>query len=288
MRITCTVAFWTATYVQWQPITALPSSPGESLGCSRTNSTTCWINFTFSPPSCGKTQNLLWSHLVCEGKGQRGAKLRRAPYGWMRFHRGTLSVAGLNPWAVTVISAAAESEKKFPQLLPLSASDRQSVTEWNAEESAPAPHWPCHILSSHVFLSLHHPSSIHPSALSDVCLYTFTEHHPPPPRSGRHSNGWFRKGGRVSQRSCCSAPCGAFTGYFCFCAAFMALPCWQFRWLSHKLISHTKAVCLLLLKDTIRITIYAIVHLFPVTICTCLVFPLLKEGWILFLLKPKV
>lgn len=180
MRITCTVAFWTATYVQWQPITALPSSPGESLGCSRTNSTTCWINFTFSPPSCGKTQNLLWSHLVCEGKGQRGAKLRRAPYGWMRFHRGTLSVAGLNPWAVTVISAAAESEKKFPQLLPLSASDRQSVTEWNAEESAPAPHWPCHILSSHVFLSLHHPSSIHPSALSDVCLYTFTEHHPPP------------------------------------------------------------------------------------------------------------
>lgn len=287
MRITCTVAFWTAIYVQWQPITALPSPhPG---GVSRLfknesiQSTTCWINFTFSPPLRRKRQNLLWRHL-------RGAELRKAPYGWMRFHRGTLSVAGLNPWAVTVISAATESEKKFPQLLPLFASDRQSVTQWIAEESAPAPRWPCHILSEHIFLYLHHPSSKHPSALSNVCLFTFTEHHtrPPPPCSGRHRNGWFRKGGRVSQSSCCSAPCGAFTGYFCFCAAFMALTCWQFRWLSHKLISHTKAVCSLSSKDTIGVKIYAIIHLCPVKICSCSVFPLLKEAWILFLLKHKV
>lgn len=99
----------------------------------------------------------------------------------MRFHRGTLSVDGLNPWAMTVIFPATEWGKKTPSvwltqwMLLLSASDCQSVTDWNAEESAPAAHWPS--------TSLYHPSlniSIHPPKVSNVCLFTFTEYLPPP------------------------------------------------------------------------------------------------------------
>lgn len=101
--------------------------------------------------------------------------------------------------------------------------------------------------------TVHHPSI---RALKCLSLY-FHWASLPPSRSGRHSNGWFRKGGRVSQSSCCSAPCGAFTGYFCFCAAFMALTCWRFRWLSHKLINYTTVVCSLPLKDTLRVKIYS-------------------------------
>lgn len=113
----------------------------------------------------------------------------------MRFHRGTLSEAGLNPWAMTVISAAIQSEKKFPQLLQLSASHRQSVTGWNAEESALTPHWPRHILSSRLSLSLHlcHPSIIYPSfhpsvhppihALKCLSLHFHRASLPPPPPS---------------------------------------------------------------------------------------------------------
>lgn len=84
--------------------------PGVSSGCSRTSqSRVQLVEFNnFFPPWRRNAQNLQSSEviLISEQGGHRGADLRKAPYGWMGFLRGMLSVAGLNPWAMTVISAA--------------------------------------------------------------------------------------------------------------------------------------------------------------------------------------
>lgn len=93
---------------------------------------------------------------------------------------------------MTVIWAAIESEKS-PQclslllwMLLLFASDCQSVTDCDVEESAPAPHWPCHIPLSPVLqyicpphLSIY-PFMFLPPGFSNVCLFTFTKHILPP------------------------------------------------------------------------------------------------------------
>lgn len=222
-------------------------------------------------------QSLLWSHLICEEKGQRGAELRKAPYGWMRFHRGTLSVSGLNPWAVTVISAATESGKKFPQLLPLSASDRQSVTKWNAEESAPAPHWPCHILSSRILLYLtitNHPSPIHPSPLSNVCLFTFTEHHPPPLHLALVATE-TADSGRVG--GCLRAHAALPHAVLSQDISASVLLLWPWHAdSSGGWVTYLSATQRLFVRCPRRIRLGL----------KCI--PVLKEGWILFLLKHKV
>lgn len=110
---------------------------------------------------------------------------------WDFTERHCQCLDGLNPWAMTVIWAAIDSEKS-PQCLCLSlwmlllfASDCQSVTDCDVEESAPAPHWPCHVPLSPIPQYICPP--IHPSIpscfyhrVSNVCLFTFTEHLPPP------------------------------------------------------------------------------------------------------------
>lgn len=102
-------------------------------------------------------------------------------------------VDGLNPWAMTANWSPIDSEKS-PQCLSLSlwmpllfASDCQSVTDCDVEESAPAPRWPCHIPLSPTSPYTPPPPSIRPSILScfshqvsNVCLFTFTERLPPP------------------------------------------------------------------------------------------------------------
>lgn len=191
--------------------------------------------------------------------------------GWMRINCRCLD--GLNPLSRVRDLAAIESEKWKKNPLGVFVSltvDAAVVCLWlsichglwcwgigpGSLLTLPHPF----ITHASIYLS---PPSIHPPIpflhvsptgfemfVSSLSLST------PPPRSGRHRNGWFRKGGRVSQSSCCSAPCSAFTVHFCFCAAFMALICWQFRWLSQMLyncIRHTKAVCSVPSEDVLGI-----------------------------------
>lgn len=145
-------------------------------------------------------------------------------------------------------------EWKIPTVLYLSlwklmlfASICQSVTDCDVQESDPAPHWPYHIpFSIYPSIQLSIPSCFSHWAFKCLSLHFLQASPSTPLCSGRHRNGWFRKGGWVSQSSCCSAPCGAFTVHFCFFTVFMALICWQFRWLSEMLdncINDTKTVC---------------------------------------------
>lgn len=240
--------------------------------------TTCWINFSsfqvclwsksYSATTYLKAVSFVYKEIQHFEKAE-----------WDFTERHCQCVDGLHPWAMTVIWPAIESEKSSQCLflslwmLLLFASDCQSVTDCDVEASAPAPHWPCHIPLSPIYLSTH-PSvrpSIYPSFhVSPTGFQMFvslphTALPSTPLRSGRHRNGWFRKGGRVSQSSCCAAPCGAFTVHFCFCAAFMALICWQFRWLSQMLYNHinyTKAVCSIPSKDIFGILSLALSFMF--------------------------
>lgn len=106
----------------------------------------------------------------------------------MRFHRGTLSEAGLNPWAMTVISAAIESEK-IPSVVAvvcLSPSICHRLKCWGISSNSPLTPPHPFITPFSLYISAIHPSfihpSIHPSALSNVCLFTSTSItlHPPP------------------------------------------------------------------------------------------------------------
>lgn len=169
---------------------------------------------------------------------------------------------------MNVIYAAIDSEKNplsvclsLWMLLLLTATDHQSVRPgwcWGIGPSSPLTLPQPFIADPSIYPTIH--LSVPPTGFN--CLSLHFHRTPPstPLRAGRHRNGWFRKGGRVSQSSCCYAPCSAFTVHFCFCAAFMALICWQFRWLSHNLISHTKAVCLAPLEDVYRIRSCIVIH----------------------------
>lgn len=206
MRITCAVAFWTAIYVWWQLITAPPPLlPPQGLsGCSRTSqSRVQLVEFNnFFPPSCRNAQNLQSSEviLISEQEGQRGAELRNAPYGWMGFLRGMLSVAGLNPWAMTVISAAIESEK-IPSVVAvvcLSPSICHWLKCWGISSSSPlTPPHPFITRFSLYISAIHHPSAhppIHPHSQMVVSsLSPSITLHPPPlwsPQKRLIQEGW--------------------------------------------------------------------------------------------------
>lgn len=169
---------------------------------------------------------------------------------------------------MNVIYAAIDSEKNPLSvclslwMLLLTATDRQSVRPgwcWGIGPSSPLTQPQPFIADPSIYPTIH--LSVPPAGFN--CLSLHFHRTPPstPLRAGRHRNGWFRKGGRVSQSSCCYAPCSAFTVHFCFCAAFMALICWQFRWLSHNLINHTKAVRLAPLEDVYRIRSCIVIHI---------------------------
>lgn len=104
---------------------------------------------------------------------------------------------------MTVIWAAIESEKSLQCLcrslwmLLLFASGCQSVTDCDVEESAPAPHWPCHIPLSPISIPSSNPSipSCFSHRLSNVCLFAShcTTLHPPPiwsPQKRLIQEGW--------------------------------------------------------------------------------------------------
>lgn len=201
--------------------------------------------------------------MICLKRGQRNTILWIKAYGWMRFHRDTLSVFRWFKPLSHDRDLGCHWQRKFPSVFAAVVCLQLSICHCcDVEKTAQAPHWLCHLLFSpnlqYICTDIHpsiHPSMFLPPGLK-LSLHFY--HAPPstPLRSGRHRNGWFRKGGRVSQSSCCFAPCGAFTVHFCFCAAFMALICWQFRWLSQMLyncISYTKPVCSLPSKDMFRI-----------------------------------
>lgn len=83
----------------------------------------------------------------------------------MRFHRGTLSEAGLNPWAMTVISAARECEK-IPSVVAvvcLSPSICHRLKCWGISSNSPLTPPHPFITPFSLYISAFHPSSTHPS-----------------------------------------------------------------------------------------------------------------------------
>lgn len=173
------------------------------------------------------------------------------PYGRIRFHRETLS---LSRWFGPLshdrdLGCHWAGKKPLCVCLPrcgcccLFASDCQSVSRvWSRGISGGSPLTLPHPFITHRSIDLS-PSSLHPSFhlslhvspnglqmfVSSLSRERLSPSLPPslpppstPPCAGRHRNGWFRKGGRVSQSSRCSAPCSAFTVHICFCAAFTA------------------------------------------------------------------
>lgn len=113
-----------------------------------------------------------------------------APHGWMRFHRGTLSAYRWfkppEPWMWSMLPWTV---KKIPLVfvshcgccccwLPLTVN---LSGQGDAEESAPAPYWPCRSPLSPIPQYIRPSICPFPRRVSTVCLFTFTEHLPPPP-----------------------------------------------------------------------------------------------------------
>lgn len=210
---------------------------------------------------------------LCVYVKRRTGSLWIGAYGWMRIHRETLSVVWA-PWAMTVIWAAIDSEKSplclsvslwmllvCPPTVNLSLTVMSKESDPSSPLTLPLPVITHPIIYTSIHLSI--PPSLLPPGFKCFSLHFHRAPPSTPLHSGRHRNGWFRKGGRVSQSSCCSAPCSAFTVHFCFCAAFMALICWQFRWLSQMLyncVSYTKSVCSVLSEDVFSILSCIAIH----------------------------
>lgn len=134
--------------------------------------------------------DLLQASLICVQRGQRNTRLWMAPHGWMRFHRGTLSVyRWFKPLSHDRDLCCHWEWKKKPSVfvshcgccccLPLTVNLSVTVMLRNQPQ---LPIDPATSLD-HPSLNISNQPSIHPFSqrASNVCLFTFTEHLPPPP-----------------------------------------------------------------------------------------------------------
>lgn len=123
--------------------------------------------------------------MICLKRGQRNTILWIKAYGWMRFHRDTLSVFRWFKPLSHDRDLGCHWQRKFPSVFAAVVCLQLSICHCcDVEKTPPAPHWLCHLLLSPnpQYICTHIHPSIHPCFSHQVwnCLFTFTVRLPPP------------------------------------------------------------------------------------------------------------